>query len=114
IRFEEEPDVFAQEWIGFHRRSGRRTNGRDGDFLILEGAGLVERLEVLQVEKAIAIDRVLDELAAVGEDGRLVNATKAAGGIDRAGEESQILRQVRQVDLGQLAFGLLAIPLEGL
>ena len=61
---------------------------------------------MLQIDEAIGIDRILDELAAVGVDGRLVDAAEAAGGVDLAREEREVLGQVRQMHLGQLRLAL--------
>ena len=54
----------------------------------------------------------LIEVAAVGEHRRLIDAAEAAGRVDRAGEEREVLRQVREVHLRQLRLRVVARPLE--
>src|SRR5437867_4363865 len=79
---EEEPDILAQEWIALDWGACRGADRRDGHCLIFERPGLIEALEVLQLEKAITIDRVFDDLGAVGENGGLINTAETAGGVD--------------------------------
>ncbi len=58
------------------------------------------------------VGRILDQIAAVGEHRRLVDASEAAGRVDRAREEREVLRQVRQVHVRELRLGIVAAPLE--
>ena len=62
--------------------------------------------------KRLGIGRILDHVAAVGEHRRLVDAAEAACRVHRAGKEREVLRQVRQVHVGELALRLVAVPLE--
>ena len=88
-----------------------RANGRDGHVLILVSARLFERLEMCEIDKPIAVHRILDQLGAVGVNRRLINAAKTSRGVDRAREEREILRQVGEMHLGQLSLRLLDGPI---
>ena len=80
------------------------------DLLPGEMAGLVDLIEIPRVGKAIAIGRVLDQIRAVRQHRRLVNPAEAAGRVDLSVEERQVLREIRQVNLGQLLLGFVAVP----
>ena len=71
--------------------------GAMATFCSLNRPALVERLQVLEVDEALRVHRILDEVAAVGVHRRLVDAAEAAGLVDLAREEREVLRQVRQV-----------------
>ena len=102
----------ASNRIGLERGAAAGADGRDRHFLILEDAALFDRLQRRQAGEPARVGRILDEIAAVGEHCRLVDALKAAGCIDRAREERGVLRQVRQVDVRELTLGIVAAPLE--
>ena len=71
-------------------------------------------LSAARLAKRSASGGILDQVGPVGEHRRLVDAAEAAGRIDGAGEEGEVLGQVREVDLGQLLAGVVACPLERL
>ena len=114
VRLEQEADVLREQQVRLERAGAAGADRRDRDLLILELAGALDRLERGQAGEALGVGRILDQVGPVGEHRRLVDAAEAAGGVDRAGEEGEVLGQVRQVDLGQLLAGVVARPLEGL
>src|SRR6185312_9361345 len=99
---------------GLHRRAAARTNWRDGNLLPLEIARLIERLQELQIRKLVTVRRILNELISIRINRRLINAAKTARRIDRAREEREIFRQIRQMHLRQFSLRFLPIPFERL
>ena len=68
---------------------------------------------MLADHEVAGVRRILDQVAAVGEHGGLVDPAEASGRVDRAREERAVLGQVRQVHLRELGLGLITRPLEG-
>ncbi len=113
VRLEQEPDVLAEERIRLERgRAPPIRIGAIATFCSLKRPALVDRLQMLQVDEPVGSGGSLIEIAAVREHRRLVDAAEAAGLVDRAGEEREVLRQVRQMHARQLGLRLVARPLE--
>ena len=100
VRLEQEPDVLAEERIRLDRRAAAPVRiGAMAIFCSLNSPAFSSACERRQLDEAARIRRILDQVAAVGEHRRLVDAAEAARRVDRAGEEREVLRQVRQVHL---------------